>query len=140
MKLYFLTFIFILFIPFACSDDGNETPKTCQGEPTQCTYLTEAQCYFQDGCSVFDDCSGYVWSCFILNDSTTCTNQMGCSWTSSSSSCTGVAWECDTIGTQSACSQQQGCTFRRVCDGYEHSCDSYLTESTCLQQQGCLWE
>lgn len=129
---------------FGGSDSGpvgvDSGMPECGGVATDCSLVSTLTCTTQDGCRLGGDCTGVSRSCSSYSSSATCNAQLGCSWSSSSSSCNGSAWTCTTTSAETNCRSIEGCTWQETCDGFSTSCFLLETQATCDAQQGCRWE
>ena len=137
----FLFWLFLVGLLPACSDD-REPVKTCQGEPTACALIDIGTCYWQDGCRVFDDCSGVSWACNLFSTVASCNAQHGCTWSTSTDSCSGVPWTCDQMDdSPDWCNGQQGCSSQTACGDFGvRACEDQMTLQECDRIAGCSWE
>lgn len=121
------------------ADTGGADPE-CRGSATDCSLVSTASCESQDGCNIEGECTGFSRSCSSYTSSTDCRGQLGCTWTTSSSTCSGSAWTCDTTFAEENCRGLEGCTWTDTCDGFPNSCLLITTQTSCETQMGCRWE
>jgi hypothetical protein len=114
-------------------------PQSCEGTATPCDLLSGTACTSTDGCYASGDCTGFARSCSSFTSSGTCGGQLGCYWSSTTSSCAGSAWSCSTTSAEENCRSIMGCTWMDGCSGFS-SCILQDTETACLAVMGCRWE
>lgn len=118
--------------------DGSPPPSVCYGDPLTCVALSLAGCSIVAGCSVDETpCAGDALSCGTFFSESTCVEQVGCSWSSSTASCYGVVTLCDQVPSD-RCLTQLGCFPNPTCSGTPTPCSQY-SESGCEAQLGCTW-
>lgn len=87
--------------------------ESCEGTPESCYYqFSQLTCAYQSGCywsTLTDDCSGLATSCGSFSSSSSCTNQLGCSY---DDECTGVVSPCSVMTNQFDCIDQPGCSWQ----------------------------
>jgi hypothetical protein len=116
--------------------DSSDTSQRCTGTATPCSALTFSACTAA-GCTRQTRCIGSARSCATF-DSTTCTLQLGCSWSTSTNTCTGTATPCDAVDEVS-CSFQFGCDKQETCVGVVTPCES-LAPQACATTAGCRFQ
>ncbi len=113
--------------------------KRCAGVNTPCSLRGTATCELGLGCTLDENCEGFVGSCYSQFSVYSCTALEGCFWASSSKKCSGSSRSCSSFAGPASCGGQDGCSWTSDCTGTAPLC-SDLSEGSCGLEPGCRWE
>jgi len=111
----------------------------CSGVALSCAARSPDDCLSGLGCTDQSRCSGLSTSCSVLQSSTRCTLQQGCTWNYTSSRCSGVPSSCSSKTNQVGCGNLEGCSWSESCTGTPTACRSIASNALCELQLGCIW-